>query len=106
MGLCTYYRRFVHNFSEIAAPLHTMASLKNNFSWGSAQEDAFIKFKSKLIDAPTLAYPTMMNEFVLDTDASDTGLGAVLSQRQNGTKKVIAYYSHTWKRPERSYCVT
>ena len=48
----------------------------------------------------------MMDEFVLDTDASDSGLGAVLSQRQNGIEKVIAYYSRTWKRPERSYCVT
>ena len=47
-----------------------------------------------------------MTDDFIDTDASDTGLGAVLSQKQDGIEKDIAYYSHTWKCPERSYCVT
>ena len=104
MGLCTYYRRFVHGFSDIAAPLNAVASARTNFSWGSTEEEVFNNLKKALIHAPILAYPTMMDEFVLDTDASESEMNAFLSKRQNGIEKAIAYYSRTWKRPERSYC--
>ena len=56
--------------------------------------------------APVLAFPDQQAEFILDTDASNTGLGAVLSQRVDDQEKVIGYYSRQLSRPERRYCVT
>ena len=62
--------------------------------------------KEHLISAPILAYPNAQDEFVLDTDASDFSIGAVLSQIQDGQEKVIAYASKSLTKPERNYCVT
>ena len=56
--------------------------------------------------SPILAYPREEGLFVLDTDACDVGIGAVLSQIQEGTEKVIAYFSRSLSKPERRYCVT
>lgn len=56
--------------------------------------------------APVLAYPTSEDAFVLDTDASNTGIGAVLSQKQEGEERVIAYFSRCLTRSEWQYCVT
>ena len=59
-----------------------------------------------MYQAPVLAYPTREGAFVLDTDATNTGIGAVLSQKQRGEERVIAYFSRSLKQPERQYCVT
>ncbi|CAG2247528.1 unnamed protein product [Mytilus edulis] len=67
---------------------------------------AFEKLKQKLISSPILAYPNMEGKFVLDTDACDNGIGAVLSQIQNGEEKVIAYASKTLNNAQRKYCTT
>ena len=56
--------------------------------------------------APELAYPTSEGAFVLDTDASNTGIGAVLSQKKGGEEMVIAYFSRSLTKSERQYCVT
>ena len=58
------------------------------------------------MNAPILAYPNLTDTFVIDTDASDTAIGAVLSQIQNGEEKVIGYGSKTLSKEERNYCVT
>ena len=58
------------------------------------------------MSAPVLAYPRTTEPFLLDTDASNVGVGAVLSQVHDGKEKVIAYYSHALSRPERNYCTT
>ncbi|KAK7492466.1 hypothetical protein BaRGS_00016339 [Batillaria attramentaria] len=62
--------------------------------------------KKALVSAPVLAYPKAEGRFVLDTDASGSAIGAVLSQVQEGKEKVIAYFSHCLTRPQRNYCVT
>lgn len=63
--------------------------------------------KRALTSAPVLAHQVYTREFILDTDASATGMGAVLSQVQsNGCEHVIAYASKTLSKPERQYCVT
>jgi hypothetical protein len=59
-----------------------------------------------LTNTPILAYPRNEDSFILDTDASNTCMGAVLSQIQDGKEKVIAYYSKAFSRTERKYCVT
>ncbi|KAG5886026.1 hypothetical protein JTB14_023667 [Gonioctena quinquepunctata] len=64
------------------------------------------KLKGALINAPILSYPLPKGKFILDTDASNVGLGAVLSQIQEGQERVIGYFSKTLSKPKRNYCVT
>ena len=106
LGLCSYYRRFIPAFADIAHPLHQYSQLGKSFAWTSDAEQAFQHLKNALTKAPILGYPLSDGEFLLDTDASNTGIGAVLSQLQNGQERVVAYYSRALTRPERQYCVT
>ena len=66
----------------------------------------FQQLKRRLIEAPILSYPRADTPFILDTDASNNAIGAVLSQCQEGQERVIAYYSRTLSSPEKQYCVT
>ena len=106
LGLCTYYRRFVPSFARIAWPLHQLTEKGKNFLWTEECDKAFRCLQEALTSTPVLAYPTPDGPFTLDTDASDVGIGAVLSQEQNGEEHVIAYFSRTSEKPERSYRVT
>ena len=76
------------------------------FSWTAECEQAFQTLKSALVTPPILAYPSEKAVFILDTDASSVGLGAVLSQVQDGVEKIVAYYSRVLNSIERKYCVT
>ena len=106
LGLCSYYRRFVPRFATIAAPLYRLQNKQVQFEWGQSQQDAFETLKNRLMSTPILGMPIDTGRFYLDTDASDTGLGAVLSQDQEGTEVVIAYASRTLHKPETNYDVT
>ena len=76
------------------------------FTWTPEADDAFQELKRALTEAPVLGYPTMDDQFVVDTDANLTGVGAVLSQLQDGHKKVISYYSSSLSKAEKNYCAT
>ena len=76
------------------------------FVWTMEADHAFQKLKHLLTVAPVLGYPTMEDPFVLDMDASLNGVGAVLSQVQDGQERALSYYSHRLSRAERNYCVT
>ena len=106
LGLCSYYRRFVRGFSTIASPLHCLTEKGKDFVWTQECDVAFQRLKQALSQAPVLAYPTSEDTFVVDTDASNSGVGAVLSQVQDGEEKVIAYFSRSLTKLERRYCVT
>ena len=110
IALCSYYRRFIKNFAQIARPLHKLLEKQDkkgtNFNWDRGCQDSFENLKTALIAAPILSNPAQSEAFILDTDASDFGIGAVLSQIQDGTEKVIAYFSRSLSRSERNYCVT
>ena len=93
-------------FAGIATPLHRLTEHGEEFLWTEECETAFERLKDILTSTPVLAYPNTTDMFVLDTDASGTCLGAVLSQVQDGTEKVVAYYSKVLSRTERNYCVT
>ena len=82
LGLCSYYRRFVRGFANIARPLYRLTEGQREFQWTSECEDAFCRLKTLLTTAPILAFPTVDGLFILDTDVSNTGLGAVLPQVQ------------------------
>ena len=82
LGLALYYQRLVPQFAKIAHPLHNLTRKDTPFVWYSACQAAFETQKTQLMTAPVLAYPDFTKEFVLETDASYVGLGAVLSQAQ------------------------
>ena len=81
-GLASYYRRFIPGFAKVASPLHALTRKGVAFAWSPECEAAFNQLKSLLITAPVLAYPQFGPDksFILETDASGCGLGAVLSQ--------------------------
>ena len=106
LGLCSYYRRFVKGFSDIAKPLHRLTEEKRAFSWDEECEHAFLELKKRLCESPILGYPDTEGRFTVDTDASNTGIGGVLSQKRGDQEIVIAYFSKSLSRPERNYCVT
>ena len=106
LGLASYYRRFIPDFSTIAKPLYKLTEAKAEFAWTEQCQLAFDSLKGLLTSGRVLAYPTREGKFVLDTDASDHGIGAVLSQFQDGVEKPIAFASRTLSKSERNYCVT
>ena len=106
LGLCTYYRRFVPGFANVARSLHDLTKKNRPFVWQLEQEKAFEQLKELLCTAPMLAYPIPGKKFILDTDASAYGIGGVLSQLIDGQERVIGYYSRVLGKPEKNYCVT
>jgi len=107
LGLANYYRRFVKNFASIAKPLQRLTEKNSNFDWNIECQNAFDKLRACLISPPVLSYPDYSRRFILDTDASDVGIGAVLSQiRDDGSEVVVSYASRSLSRPEQRYCVT
>ena len=107
LGLANYYRRFIKDFASIAKPLHHLTEKNVKFEWTPSCQEAFELLKSKLTSPPVLAHPDFQLPFILDTDASATGIGAVLSQcHSDGKEEVIAYASRTLSKPERRYCTT
>ena len=106
LGFANFYRRFVRNYSTIANPLTILTSPLVNFSWGAAENEAFEKLKNALVAAPVLAYPDVSRSFVVEVDASDTGLGAVLSQKGDGGRLYpCAFFSRKLSSAERNYAV-
>jgi len=86
--------------------LHALTGKNRKFDWTSGCEDGFRKLKEALVSSPILAMPNDGDPLVLDTDACDVSIGAVLSQVQNGEERVIAYASRFLSKQERNYCVT
>ena len=106
LGLCSYYRRFVKGFATLAAPLHALTKPRCRFEWNSDCDESFQRLKQALTTSPVLAYPDLSQKFILDTDASGHGIGAVLSQKVGETEQAIAHYSRTLTSAERNYCAT
>ena len=97
LGFANYYRRFVQGFAELAKPLHRLTDHNVSFNWTHECQESFNNLSQKLID----------KSFILDTDASNSGIGAVLSQLgDDGLEHIIAYGSRLLSKPERRYCVT
>ena len=96
LGLTGYYRRFMPDYAANAVPLTelTRKSAPNKVQWNNTCQDAFEKLKKLLCSQPVLWSPNFSKEFILQTDASDYGIGAVLSQFDaEGIDHPVAYYS-------------
>ena len=106
LGLCSYYRRFIKDFSKIAAPLSHLTRKDVPFHWGVKEQHGMDVLKTKLTSAPILSYPRDNDSFILDCDVCDFGIGGILSQVHDGSEKVRAYGSKTLSKTEGRYCVT
>ena len=105
LGFVGYYRKFIQGFSSIAKLLYSLyeglentkqANRRQTIKWGSEQQEAFDTLKRSCVSAPILGYPIIGKPFILHTDASLNGLGAVLYQKdQEGKIRVIAYASRS-----------
>ena len=107
LGLTNFYRRFVPSFADISAPFTPLTSNRVEFVWTSTHQQAFDNLKHALVSPPILDYPRETDHFMLTTDASDVGLGAVLSTSR-GT--VVEYASRSFtsaeKNAEKNYTTT
>ncbi len=107
VGICSYYRSFIDSFSKMASPLTHLLRNDVSFHWDSLQGKAFQDLKVALTNAPILAFPDYSLPFILYTDASSFGVGAVLMQHNvHGNHRPIAYASRTLNRAESNYSVT
>jgi len=104
LGLASYYRRFIPNFSRIAGPLHSLTKKNTPFVWTPQCQLAFDSLITSLTSSPLLAYPNFQEKFLLETDACISGLGAALAQKQaDNSVQPIAYASRTLQPHERNY---
>ncbi|KAI5168206.1 hypothetical protein NEIRO03_0877, partial [Nematocida sp. AWRm78] len=102
IGLLGYDRRFLWNISDTLKPLHNLTKVDEPWKWTETHQNAFDEAKEKLIAATELVIPDYTKRFTLETDASDTGIGAVLKQ-ESGT---IGYYSGTLTETQQKYTIT
>ena len=114
LGFVSYYRRIAPNFSKVARPLNKLLqnlegtpsqNKKVKVHWGPEQQEAFKTLQRLSTESSILAYADFKAPFILHTDASGDGLGAVLYQVQEGKQRVIAYASWSLTRSERNYPV-
>ena len=96
LGMTGYYRRFIANYAEIASPLTDLVkkSAPNKVLWSDGCNSAFNTLKKLLCSSPVLSSPDFSREFILQTDASDRAVGAVLSQvNEIGEEHPVGYFS-------------
>ncbi|XP_073808802.1 adenosylhomocysteinase isoform X1 [Danio rerio] len=103
LGLAAWYHRFIPDFSSKTAPLHLLKRKDVKWNWSDECQRAFDVIKDELTRAPVLCTPNFDLSFKVQTDASDVGLGAVLTQEVEGQERVIAYASRLLRGAEKSY---
>ncbi|XP_073353940.1 uncharacterized protein [Aegilops tauschii subsp. strangulata] len=93
LGLAGFYRRFVEDFSTIAAPMNELLKKDTPFEWGDAQDKSFQELKMRLTSAPLLSLPDFGKTFAIECDASGVGIGGVLMQEES-IKELYAHDSY------------
>lgn len=109
LGFANFYRRFIRNFSAVVAPITalTRKTAPSHFQWTPKAEAAFIELRRRFSSEPILITPNPSLPFIVEVDASELGVGAILSQRSSSDGKVhpCAYYSRGLSPAERNYDV-
>jgi hypothetical protein len=108
IGAIGWYRKFIKDFAQIAAPIHAVTNKNKNqrhaFRWNSEQTDSFNKLRSAITSKPlVLDFPDSTSPLILSTDASDIGIGAVLRQETPSGPKILYYFSQMLTSPQRKY---
>ncbi|MCO5593367.1 hypothetical protein L7F22_047379 [Adiantum nelumboides] len=98
LGLCSYYRRFIRHFAEIASPLHALTHKGVTFKWTTKEITAFKHLKEKLTSHPVIILLDLLKPFVVQCDACGNSLGAILMQ----DGRVVAYESRVFSDRERT----
>jgi hypothetical protein len=109
LGLAQFYRRFIRNFSTIAVPLYELTKGTTQYTWNQPQERAFAELKKRMSEPPVLARPNFESDepFIVYTDASKFGLGAILSQKgEDGYEHVINFASKRTSATQEKYGAT
>ncbi len=96
LGFANFYRRFIRNFSQVTLPLTDLTSTRTRFCWSSQAQTAFESLKSRFSSAPILTTPDPSRQFIVEVDASEVGVGGVLSQRSSSDERIhpCAFFSH------------
>ena len=79
LGFSNFYRRFICDYSRIAAPLTALTCKDQLFQWTSQANDSFNELQVRFCQAPVLMHPDFQRPFIIETDASDTAIGRILS---------------------------
>ncbi|KAJ0068821.1 hypothetical protein NL108_011442 [Boleophthalmus pectinirostris] len=107
LGFANFYRRFIRDYSKVALPLTRLTSAKLPFQWTPEAEGAFNKLKGLFTTAPVLIHPDPSKQFIVEVDASNVGVGAVLSQRSDSDSRLhpCAFFSRRLAPAECNYDV-
>jgi len=107
IGLAGYYQQYVKDFSTVAAPINRLRRKGAVFKWTQECDKAWETLKDALTSQPILARPDFTKEFIVQTDASGVGLGAILAQKDaQDQERVIYYASRSLSEPEKNYSTT
>lgn len=109
IGMCSWYRRFVKDYSTITAPVNALLKGRRKsqkVTWSEEADNAFRQIKQALVSAPILSAPDFSKPFFIQCDASNVGLGAILTQKDDDKELVVAFASRSLTDIERKYTVT
>ena len=105
-GFAIYYQRLIKNFASIAKLLHDLTLKSARFEWTPDQQVSFDQLRLELVTPPVLQYPDCSGSFLVDTDASNVSIGAVLSNEINGVGRPLVFSSRVLSRTEMMYSTT
>lgn len=107
IGMVSFYKQFVEKFSDLTAPITDLLKKgKGKLIWTQQAEEAFLKIKSTLTSPKVLANPDFTMPFIIESDASDVAVGAVLVQIQEGIRRPIAFFSRKLSASQKKYAPT
>jgi RNase H-like domain found in reverse transcriptase len=106
LGLSNFYRRFIEGYSSFTSVMTKLLQKNVEFVWTEECQIVFDQLKDKLTSAPVLAFANFELPFILTTDASDSGIGGVLSQIDKQEERPVAFLSRTLSGSERHYATT